>query len=146
MGLWDELDPAAPATAMALERLRTQEVGWLTTVDRAGAPRSVPVWFYRHADLILIVSEPQTAKVRHIRAGSKVQLHLNSGAGGNEIVILDGTATVSPCPTADWMTEIEDGYRAKYAAAIENFGMPLEQITEQFSTVIEFVPTRLRAW
>lgn len=146
MGLFDELDEADATTAMALERLRTQVIGWLTTVDRSGAPRSIPVWFYRHGDVILILSQPRTAKVRHIEAGSKVQLHLESGAGGNEVVILDGAATISPRSTADWMAEIEDGYRHKYAAAIEDFGMPLDEIAADFSTVIEFVPTRLRAW
>lgn len=146
MGFWDEMDAAAPATAMALERLRTEEVAWLTTVDRSGAPRSVPVWFFRQADVLLIISQPKTAKVRHIRAGSKVQFHLDTGAGGDEIVILDGTATISPRSCADWMSEIEQEYRAKYDAAIEAFGTPLDQIVEQFSTVIEFAPTRLRAW
>ena len=44
------------------------------------------------------------------------------------------------------LDEIRDDYTAKYAEGMKSFGMGLEGIAEQFSTVIEFRPTSLTAW
>ena len=44
------------------------------------------------------------------------------------------------------MAQHQEAYVGKYAAAIESFGMPLEGIVEQFSTIIRFTPSKLLAW
>jgi hypothetical protein len=52
-------------------------------------------------------------------------------------------APVSQRPAADWLPEFRDGYVATYAKAIEDYGMGLDDIAAQFSTVL--TPTHLTA-
>lgn len=54
------LDPATTGGARAVERLETVPMGWLTTVDPDGQPRSSPIWFERQRGQMLVYS--------HIRA------------------------------------------------------------------------------
>jgi len=139
-------DAAVPAHAMALQKLDTDLIMWLVTVRPDGRPHAVPVWFYPHDGRLLVFSEPEAAKVRHVRAGSPVQVHLESGAFGNEIVVLDMAAEVSDRSTSEWLPLFRDAYATKYAAAITDYGMALDDIAARFSTVLVLTPTRLTAW
>ncbi|WP_377645660.1 hypothetical protein [Oryzobacter terrae] len=73
-------------------------------------------------------------------------LHLHTRADGDGVVILSGSGEVSERPATAWLPEIGEAYAAKYAAAMEAYGMGLEAIAEKFHVVIEVVPTRLQAW
>lgn len=138
------LDPASHADVLA--RLERDIIGWFTTVRADGSPHAVPVWFYWHDGRALVMSEPDTAKVRNVRRGSPVLLHLHTRADGDGVVILEGRGEFSERTSSEWLPEIGEGYQAKYAEAIAAYGMPLEAIGEKFSTVIEVVPTRLQSW
>ena len=39
------IDPATTAGARALERLESELMGWLTTINPDGQPQSSPLWF-----------------------------------------------------------------------------------------------------
>jgi hypothetical protein len=94
----------------------------------------------------IAMTEPGTGKVAHVRRGSPVLLHLETGRFGNEVVILHGTAEVLEESTAAWLVSRRDAYAAKYADAIEDYGMPLDRIAEVFSTTIVFTPERAQSW
>ena len=140
------LDPADPRHADVLQRLDTDIIGWLTTVRANGTPHAVPVWFLWHRGRALVLSEPHTAKVSNVRRGSAALLHLHTRDDGDGVVILEGAAVISDRSSAAWLPEIGVAYAAKYAAAMEAYGMGLDAIAEKFSVVIEVVPTRLQAW
>ena len=42
----------------AEQRLRTNIIGWLTTVGSDGRPYTVPVWFLWEGNTVLIFSQP----------------------------------------------------------------------------------------
>lgn len=138
------LDPTEHAEV--LQRLRTDDIAWFTTVRADGSPHAVPVWFFWHEGRALVMSEPDTAKVANVRRGSPVLLHLHTRADGDGVVILSGWAEVSERPTPAWLPEIGEAYAAKYADAMVAYGMGLEAIAEKFHVVLEVVPTRLQAW
>lgn len=140
------LDPADPTQAEVLRRLDSDVIGWLVTVRGNGTPHAVPVWFLWHEGRVLVLSEPRTAKVTHVRRGSPALLHLHTRDDGDGVVVLEGTAVVSDRSSTAWLPEIGVAYAAKYAAAMEAYGMGLEAIAEKFSVVVEVVPTRLQAW
>ncbi|WP_392543900.1 pyridoxamine 5'-phosphate oxidase family protein [Oryzobacter telluris] len=140
------LDPTDATHVAALERLGSDVIGWFTTVRADGSPHAVPVWFYWHEDRALVMSEPDTAKVRNVRRGSPALLHLHTRADGDGVVILEGSAAISERSSTEWLPEIGEAYTAKYAAAMEAYGMGLEAIAEKFHVVIEVVPTKLQAW
>ena len=111
-----------------------------------GSPHAVPVWFLWHDGRLLVMSEPRTAKVTHVRRGSAALLHLHTRADGNGVVVLSGPARISDRTAGEWVPEIGEAYTAKYAEAMVAYGMGLEAIAEKFSVVIELAPTDLVAW
>jgi PPOX class probable F420-dependent enzyme len=142
--VWDETDPVH---AKALAALQRELVGWISTVDRAGAPRSVPVWFFWDDGVVAIITRPDTAKAKHLRAGSAAQFHLNAGGPfGDDVVILSGEAELQEGATAAWMAPRRETYEAKYREAIADYGMPLDDIIDSFSALILLRPTKLLAW
>src|SRR5207248_8835730 len=60
------LDTTTPFGARAARRLADDVIGWLVTVNRAGAPQPSPVWFLWDDDGLLIYSQPGTPKLRNI--------------------------------------------------------------------------------
>ena len=142
--LWNRADPVH---AKAQRMLEQDLIAWLVTTARDGSPRSVPVWFYWQDDRMVIVSEPDTLKVAAIRRGAPVLMHLQAGGPfGDDVVILYGQAEISERSAADWLEENRESYVAKYGEGIEDYGMPLEDIAQKFSTLIVFTPERVQAW
>lgn len=139
-------DATDAALAPAIALLEKRVIAWFTTVDPHGAPHAVPVWFFWHDGAVLVFSEDATAKVRHVRAGSPVLVHLETGTFGNEVVILSGDAEISDRDSASWLAEFRDAYIAKYDAAIADYGQGVDDIMRTFSTTIVFRPRSVLAW
>lgn len=140
------LDPADDVHARALQRLRTEEIGWLGSTGRNGYPHAVPVWFLWHDDAVLTFSQPGAAKVRNLRRDPRAMLHLEAGADGEQLQVLQGDAEISDRSTGDWMTEVEAAYRAKYTAGLRHLGWELQRIVDDYSTAILLRPHRMLAW
>ena len=73
-------------------RLSSDKYGWLTTVAKSGQPVPRLVWFYFDGKDVIVYSEPNAAKVRHVKAHSRVSLNLDSGGNGSGIVVVGGVA------------------------------------------------------
>ena len=72
------LDTTSEAGSRAEERLRNEEIAWLTAVRPDGRPQSVPVWFLWDGERPLVHSGPGVRKLRNIEANPKINLNLNS--------------------------------------------------------------------
>ena len=141
------LDPHDEVHAKALGMLERDQIAWIVTTTASGEPRAVPVWFLWHEGRVVILTRPDSAKVAHIRRGSAVLVHLQAGGPfGDDVVVLRGPAVIADRSTREWLEETREAYVAKYAAAIEAYGMPLDDIAASFSTVIELVPEHVTAW
>ncbi len=108
------IDPSTPIGEALLERLRADEVGWLTTVTAAGQPQSAPVWFVWDRDEVLLYSYRTAARNRNLRANPRVSFHL-ADHDGSDIVSLEGEARFDP--DAPRATE-HPPYLAKYERLI----------------------------
>jgi PPOX class probable F420-dependent enzyme len=124
-------------------RLQTNLMAWLTTVNTAGRPDSVPVWFLlRDDDSILVYSQPGKAKLRNIDANPNVALGLDVTDIGRDVIRIEGTAVRAPeHPPADQVPE----YAAKYAERVAAIFGTVERFAESFSEAILITPTRLFA-
>ena len=113
------LDPTTEFGARADQRLRDELIGWLVTVNPAGAPVPVPVWFlWDGARSLLIYSRPNTAKLRNIAASPRVSVHLDGDGVGGDVVVVSGRARLSDDPGADGV----DAYIEKYGKRISSNG------------------------
>jgi PPOX class probable F420-dependent enzyme len=137
------LDPSNEAHAHADRRLRAERVAWLTTVRADGQAQSTPVWFLWDGETFLLYSQPGAPKVRNLTANPKVSLHLNDDGTGEDVITVEGTATVEPdTPRADRV----ERYLAKYQAAIAALGYEPGPFARTYSTAVRVRPTRVRVW
>jgi PPOX class probable F420-dependent enzyme len=139
-------DPANEVHARALARLGSEQVAWFGTIGRDGYPHAVPIWFLWRDGKALILSEPQTAKVRNLRENDRVMLHLEAGADGEQLAVLRGVAALTPNGGPAWAERIGDAYGAKYDEWMLRLGLTTETMFARYSTVIEIVPVSLIAW
>lgn len=140
------LDPANDVHAKALKRLQTEEIGWLGTNGRDGYPHAVPVWFLWHDGAAYVFSQPKAAKTKNLRVDPRAMLHLEAGADGEQLQVLQGTAEISEFTTTQWLERHGEAYLAKYAKGLENMGWTVQRLADDFSVVIVLRPHKLIAW
>ena len=122
-------------------RLREEKLAWLTTVDRAGTPQPVPVWFlWDGDDGIVIYSRPDTPKLRAIARNPRVSLNLDGNGNGGDIVVALGEAAVSDDPPAHEVP----AYVEKYAPLIERNRWTPGSFAADYSVPIRITVRRVR--
>jgi PPOX class probable F420-dependent enzyme len=124
---------AAELTQEVSRRLESDNYGWLTTVAKSGQPVPRLVWFLFDGTDVIVYSEPDAAKVRHIKAHPRVSFSLDSDGNGNGVVAVGGETRID----AEGANPLEDkAYVAKYEELAKSFGF-----TEEFLTAYS---TRLK--
>jgi PPOX class probable F420-dependent enzyme len=136
------LEPARPDDAHIAGRLSAEPIIWLGTVRAGGRPRHVPVWFVWDDPTVHVFSGPGTAKLGNIRRNPAVALSLETADGGNDVVLLEGTAElVDPAAASAAATP---GFGDKYGPLLG--GQPVEEWAAMFSQPIRITVTRIVAW
>ena len=135
------IDATTKAGARTMERLGTELIAWLTTVNAEGQPQSSPVWFLWEDGEIMLCSLATTPRVRNVRANPHVALNLNSNAEGGDIVTFEGEARIveHELPPAT-----ETVYRAKYLDKIHEYGWTWESFRRDYPVVVRIAITRVR--
>lgn len=127
------LDTTTEFGQRVTQRLEEETVIWLTTVDASGTPQPRPVWFVWEGETILIYSQPNTAKLKHIERNPQVALHFDSNGQGGNIVVFTGTArTANKAPAANANTDYVD----KYRIGMERLDMVAETFANDYSVAI----------
>jgi PPOX class probable F420-dependent enzyme len=135
------LDTSTEFGRRAERRLREDRLAWLTTVDGAGTPQPIPVWFlWDGGESVLIFSKPDTPKLRAIAARPRVGLNLDGNGSGGDIVVALGEAAVSDDPPA---SELPD-YVEKYHPLIERNGWTPGGFAADYSVPIRVTLRRVR--
>jgi PPOX class probable F420-dependent enzyme len=136
-------DSGSEADAHARERLRTDMIGWLTTVTPEGQPQTFPIWFLWDDGEALIYSDRRAKRNANIRANPRVSLHLDDDGRGGDIVIVEGEAriddTTPPVPE-------HAGYLAKYGEWIVSYLTSAEEMATVYNVPLRIRPTRGRAF
>ncbi len=82
-------------------QLREDLVAWLVTVSPDGAPEPTPVWFLCDGASLLVDSQRDKPKLRHIAVNPRVAVALRTDDHGDDVVIITGEAAVdSSAPPA----------------------------------------------
>jgi len=135
------LDPASEAGAKALQRLATEKIAWLTTVNPEGQPQTSAIWFLWRDGTIVVYSHVRAPRNANIEANPRVSFNLNTDAGGDNVVTMEGEARIDlslPPPSAD------PAFQARYRARIEAYGWTPEWHAATYPVPIVITPTRWR--
>ncbi|MGC9349143.1 MAG: TIGR03667 family PPOX class F420-dependent oxidoreductase [Anaerolineae bacterium] len=135
-----EIDTSTDFGKRVTRRLEEEEVIWLTTVSGSGTPEPRPVWFTWDGELFHVYSQPETYKLRHIRANDQVALNFDSDGSGGDIVVFTGEATILDKPAADQ----DAPYVEKYREAMAGLGMTPEDFAASYSVPLRVRPIDLR--
>ena len=127
----------------AEQRLRSNIIGWLTTVGSDGRPYTVPVWFLWDGNTVLIFSQPEKQKVRNLRKNARVTLALDETKQGEDVVIVEGTAELLESPD---INATLPAYVEKYGAMMKDMNSSPESMAADFSVGIRLTPTKFRSW
>jgi PPOX class probable F420-dependent enzyme len=137
------IDLSTEFGAQVANRLRDEQIIWLTTTSRDGTPQPNPVWFLWTNDQLMIFSEPGKAKVNNLVRNPRVSLNFNSDGDGGNIAVITGAAALDETGYTD--DEIS-AYVAKYTEGMKSLGLTLETMVAQYSTVIRVTPEKLRGF
>ncbi len=105
------------------ERLSSDKYGWLTTVAKSGQPVPKLVWFYFDGTDVIVYTEPNAAKVRHVKAHPRVSFNLDSDGNGSGIIIVGGVTSID-AEGADPLGD--ERYVAKYGEYAASLGFTNE--------------------
>jgi len=137
------IDRGTAKGARADQRLRADKVAWLITVAADGSPVPTPVWFWWDGASLVVYSQRDKPKLRHIAANPHVALALRTDEVGGEITVVTGDAVVdTSLPSADAVPE----YVAKYRDLIADMGSAPEPFAAEYAVPIRITPTKLRQW
>ena len=137
------IDPSTEKGARANRWLQDDIVAWLVTVTPDGTPVPTPVWFWWDGETVLVYSEPDKPKLRHIAANPRVALALAFDEVGDLRAVITGEAAVDhSAPAAFELPE----YIEKYRGEIARLGSNPEAFSGAYSVPIRIRPTKLRAW
>ena len=137
------IDPATESGARVTARLNEDLVAWLVTVAPDGRPVPTPVWFLWDGASLVLYSQRDKPKLRHIAANPTVALALRTDAYGDDIVVVTGEASVDPSqPPADQVP----AYVEKYRDAITHLGTEPGPFAAEYSVPIRIRPTKVRDW
>ncbi len=137
------IDPGTEVGGRVAARLRDDLVAWLVTVTPDGTPVPTPIWFWWDGETILVYSQPEKPKLRHIGNNPRVAVALRTDPDGDDLAVITGTATLDDsAPSAFELP----AYIEKYRASIERLGSHPEEFAAEYAVAIRITPTRLRAW
>jgi PPOX class probable F420-dependent enzyme len=140
----DLVDTSTDFGARVEQRLRDDIIVWLVTVAADGTPQPNPVWFLWDGQTALIYSIAAQAKLKNLERNPNSALHLDSRDGGDDIVILTGTAAVDPTAIA---VDRNQAYVDKYRAEIKRIGFAsARKMAEKYTVPIRFTPKKVRGF
>jgi PPOX class probable F420-dependent enzyme len=137
------IDPNSETGERVTARLRNDLVAWLVTVAPDGTPMPTPVWFWWDGETLLVYSQPDKPKQRHIAANPRVALALRTDEHGDDLVVISGLAAVDDSAPAAFE---QPEYIEKYRGEIARLGSNPEEFSGAYSVPIRIRPTKLRAW
>ena len=135
------LDPSTELGARALQRLETELMGWMTTVNPDGQPQSSAIWFLWLGGDVLVYSHRRAPRNANVEANPLVSFNLNTDPDGDDVVTMEGHARIDLglAPSS-----ANPAYQAKHRHMLERYDWTPEWLAENYPVPIVITPTRWR--
>jgi hypothetical protein len=101
MALYDE---------KAREALKKPLTARMSTIDGAGYPHTVPVWFMMDGDDVVVMGTRETKKVGHMKANPKGAVSIGGGPDEGDGYLIKGEWRVEEDPDKHWQRTITHHY------------------------------------
>ena len=124
-------------------RLRQEKIIWLTTVDSHATPQSRPVWFHWDGETVMIFSERDKAKLRHLAHNCRVALNFNTDDDGGDVAVIVGDARILGDPPPSNRIK---AYLRKYSQGIKSLDMTVAGFRATYSVSILVTPVSMRGF
>lgn len=121
------------------ERLRSDLMIWISTVKPDGGAHLVPVWFLWDGEHVYIFSKPDQ-KIRNLQQNKSVMLGLDDTKGGNDPIMITGTAELLPHGE---VTPAMPAYEEKYAERFAQYHWTGELMGKEYSEPIRITPRKI---
>jgi PPOX class probable F420-dependent enzyme len=135
------IDTSTEFGQRVIDRLKNEQVAWLVTVNAAGKPNPTFVWFLWKDGSAFLLSQPHQGKVKAIRNNPNVALHFNGGPHGDNMVVLNGTATLLDPITVG---QLPPEYLEKYKDGMKSLNLTPESMLAEYSQPIRIEFEKLR--
>jgi len=94
------------------EFLQKPLIARMSTLDPAGYPHTVPVWFALDGDDLVMISVRDTRKVGHIRANPKGAVTIGGDPGDGGGYLIKGEFSIEADPEDAWVRKLVYRYEA----------------------------------
>ena len=139
------IDETTKSGARAAQRLREEQVIWLTTVSAEGQPQVSPVWFlWDGADEILVISKDNVPRTRNLDANPRVALNLDGDGQGGNVVSLEGEARIVERVTP--LDHVPAAYLEKYGAKLAEYNWTAAGMLVDYPVTLRIAIKRARTW
>jgi PPOX class probable F420-dependent enzyme len=137
------MDFNSPIGEKIIIRLKQEHILWLTSVDAKNTPQPRPVWFTWDGETVLVFSQPDAAKIRHIRRNPRTALNFNTSPDGGDVGVLIGTAEILPVQPSPQHIK---AYLEKYEQGIRDIGVTIDEFRKEYSVAIRITPESVRGF
>jgi len=122
------------------EFLSQGHIARIATVKKDGSPHVVPVWFLWEGGELIIVTYPNSVKIKNIKRDNRVAVAIDVPDPGKGVIV-EGTAQLSN----DEVKETTRKISAKYMKP-EELDDYVESVLKTPMVVITVVPKKLITW
>ena len=136
-------DPTTPFGQRVQQRLRDEQVIWLTTVGADGTPQPNPVWFLIDGTTAFVYNRPDARRLAHVRRNPRVTLNLDGDGRGGDIIVLSGYAEIADDQP---LSHEFPPYLAKYQAAAERVSANVAEFSAEYSVALRITIDRVRGF
>ncbi len=117
-------------------------VAVITTLNGDGSPQSTPVWYMPETDVIWVIADRDSLKVRNLKRDSRVSIMIASDSSPYRYVVFRGEATLRDIETLEFPSRMAKRYLgetggARYMADVD---------PHPPSTIIEVTRNRSATW
>jgi len=122
-------------TDVVREFLQKPRLARLSTIDSNGYPHTVPLWFDVEGDDIMIISDRNTVKIRHIAVNPKGAFSVGGDTDDGGGYLFKGELSVEEDPDYMWTKRLTYRYEEKEQA---------EKDIAEWTTKLDMVVIRMK--